>query len=40
MIPESRKSRFYLRMIIMIRMVRTEQFADEKNIKYLYYKQH
>ena len=34
MIPESRKSRFYLRMIIMIRMVRTEQFADVETYNY------
>ena len=32
MIPESRKSRFYLRMIIMIHMIRTEQFADEQTL--------
>ncbi len=37
MMPESRitmrKSRFYLRMIHMIRMIRTEQFADAQNAK-------
>jgi hypothetical protein len=41
MIPESRKSRFYLRMIHMIRTIRTEQFADvDKSKSFAFMSEH